>query len=532
MPTLRCPCGAKLRVAEEHAGRKVKCPRCQARLRAPASFAKPQAPPPRPRVEVLDWPDPAAAIRETESAPRESTASASGSSTAPHAAARSIAPALAGDSSHELLPDPAGESLSESQLLDFADGERVEVEPRLSADSHTAPPASGGHCPKCQAWLRGRTDLCLTCGWTPGSEAPSATAGAGYTCRLCNRHYASTVRVCVDCGIELRSGKKLITSDDANIDKAYDSAERILRSVSWLLWIGVVPIASEAFGTRKPHATRIITIVTILASCAFWAVTWSEPSENGGAYKNLLLWWGRHVTPEDVTSEAGRILRDTVGTDIHNLPPQMRRHLMREIERQLSDPGEFHGYQLFTHAFLHAGLLHLAGNMLFLLIFGSRVNAVIGNLWTPLLYPLLGLMAGLAQLWSLPSGGFPHPMLGASGAIMGLAGMYLVLFPAHKVHMAAWLRWGLVAGFRLSLRLFPVRGLWVVLFYIAFDIFYTVFRLKDGVAHWAHLGGFLTGMTVGVVLLITRRVNAQGTDLLSLLFGKYVRGIIRGASEK
>ena len=86
-----------------------------------------------------------------------------------------------------------------------------------------------------------------------------------------------------------------------------------------------------------------------------------------------------------------------------------------------------------------------------------------------------------------------HPMLGASGAIMGLAGMYLVLAPVHRIYMTIWLRMGLMTGFRLLWKLWAVRGFWVVLFYIAFDVLATLIGSRDGTAHWAHLGGFVAG---------------------------------------
>ncbi|GMU22250.1 MAG: hypothetical protein AMXMBFR13_23380 [Phycisphaerae bacterium] len=109
---------------------------------------------------------------------------------------------------------------------------------------------------------------------------------------------------------------------------------------------------------------------------------------------------------------------------------------------------------------------------------------------------------------------------------MGLSGMYLVLMPIHKVHMAFWFRLGFIGGFRLYMKLFAVRGFWVVLFYIAFDVLYTVLKVEDNVAHWAHLGGVIGGALIGLLLLMTRLVNCRGGDLLSGLLGRRAWGLV------
>lgn len=178
-----------------------------------------------------------------------------------------------------------------------------------------------------------------------------------------------------------------------------------------------------------------------------------------------------------------------------------------------------------TNAFLHGGILHLAGNLLFLMVFGSRVNALIGHIPTLIVYPVLAIGASLCHMASV-AGQPPVPALGASGAIMGLAGMYLVFFPLHKVHMVGWWRWGLIGGFRLSYKTFAVRGFWVVLIYIALDVFWIILKADTGTAHWAHFGGFLVGVGVALVMLIARLANARGGDILSVIFGKRAWAVI------
>jgi membrane associated rhomboid family serine protease len=195
---------------------------------------------------------------------------------------------------------------------------------------------------------------------------------------------------------------------------------------------------------------------------------------------------------------------------------------------KLLPTGRFHWYQLLTSAFLHDNgsilgfLLHLGGNMLFLLVFGTRVNAVLGDLATLILYPFLAVASAAFYLYMMPLGP-PIPLLGASGAIMGLAGIYLVLFPLHRVYCAMWIRWGLFVGFRISLKIFTLRGFWVLLIYFAYDIvmgLLTRHHVGGGTAHWAHFGGFTTGVIIALAILLSRRINTYGGDLLSVLLGR------------
>lgn len=108
---------------------------------------------------------------------------------------------------------------------------------------------------------------------------------------------------------------------------------------------------------------------------------------------------------------------------------------------------------------------------------------------------------------------------------MGMAGVYLVLFPIQRVFMAAWIQWGLLTGFHLSFKTFAVRGFWVVLFYICFDFIAVILSTESDTAHWAHIGGFMWGIAAGLLLLVTR-ATYSGSDVLSLIFGKYAWRLI------
>jgi len=366
---------------------------------------------------------------------------------------------------------------------------------------------------------------------TETAGGPRTPETGARTCPSCKKQLPPFAKICVGCGVDLKTGRSLMTSQDSNLDEVYATAETVIRFISWLFWGGIYPIASEAFGTRRPYVIRGFAILTVLFSAWFWAYEWTD-SPRMTSLKNLMLWAGDGEPSStdlymyyQLTSYGDIDALESKMEELQSTDPDMAEeaalvaahHVLPKNQRY---NGEFSAYQLLTHAFLHADLIHLATNLLFLMVFGSRVNAALGNTMTLVMYPILAIGAGTVHVIA-ESKHAPFPMLGASGAIMGLAGLYLVLFPLHKVHMAAWMRWGLIRGFHLSLRIWSVRGIWVVLFYIAFDVFYTAIGAEDGVAHWAHLGGFIVGVAVGLALIVSRTVNARGSDLVSALMGRH-----------
>ncbi len=154
---------------------------------------------------------------------------------------------------------------------------------------------------------------------------------------------------------------------------------------------------------------------------------------------------------------------------------------------------------IFTSMFMHGGLLHLAGNMLYLWIFGDNVEDSMGSAKYLLFYLLGGMVASFAHIFTNP--GSQIPTVGASGAIAAVLGAYLVLYPQSKVLTIIPL------GFFMKLTLVPaafVLGLWFVL-----QLFNGVFSLGGpdvgGVAFWAHIGGFLVGVALAKLLAGRRR---------------------------
>lgn len=142
---------------------------------------------------------------------------------------------------------------------------------------------------------------------------------------------------------------------------------------------------------------------------------------------------------------------------------------------------------IFTAMFMHAGWLHILGNMLYLWIFGDNVEDSLGHIKFLVFYLLCGVAATFAQMAADPASNIPN--LGASGAIAGVLASYLVLFPRQRVRV-------LVFSFVIPLPAIIVIGLWFVL-----QIFSQVgSTASDGVAYMAHIGGFIAGLILTFIL--------------------------------
>ena len=170
---------------------------------------------------------------------------------------------------------------------------------------------------------------------------------------------------------------------------------------------------------------------------------------------------------------------------------------------------------LFGYMWLHGGLLHLLGNLLFLWIFGNAVCAKIGNVFFLPIYIFLGIVAGIVHLCF--QGG---PVIGASGAINGIVGMYLVFFPDNDI--TCYFVW--VFFFRPIVREFTLSSYWMILFWLAFDILGAVFSRGGGggVAYFAHLGGFAVGFGIAILMLKAKWVSMEKYErsLLQILAGR------------
>ena len=207
-------------------------------------------------------------------------------------------------------------------------------------------------------------------------------------------------------------------------------------------------------GDENDHSgIAFVTLGLIALNVLAWLLEINQPSP--AALQSFIEAWG--VVPREYS--AG-----------HDLPPHI--------------PYPYWS-TLITSMFLHGGWAHLGGNMLFLWIFGDNIEHRIGHLRFILFYMLCGIAAGLAHI--LFNSGSVVPTVGASGAISGVLGGYLVLFPRNRVYVMTW---GGVAAVPAVMML----GLWILMQFI--NGFGSVADTPEtgGVAYLAHIGGFAAGM--------------------------------------
>jgi rhomboid family protein len=140
---------------------------------------------------------------------------------------------------------------------------------------------------------------------------------------------------------------------------------------------------------------------------------------------------------------------------------------------------------IFASMFMHGGVLHIAGNMLYLWIFGNNVEDAMGHVRYALFYLISGLAAALALAGMDPSSALP--MVGASGAISGVLAAYVLLYPRARVTVIV----------PLGIIFYPMKisAMWVVGFWFLLQLLSAALSNPDqpGVAWWAHVGGFIVG---------------------------------------
>jgi membrane associated rhomboid family serine protease len=180
-------------------------------------------------------------------------------------------------------------------------------------------------------------------------------------------------------------------------------------------------------------------------------------------------------------------------------------------------PGSPQPHQFITHMFMHGGILHFVFNMLFLWLFGRVVESVFGHTRFLFFYFGGGMVAALVELAICNATGVALnvPMVGASGAIAAVLGVFLVRYYFVKIEM----RWFFFFFFFFRIYTFYLRA-WVFLLLLWFvpQLIFALLTLGlfSGVAYWAHIGGFLFGAILGLQMNLLKEARAEVS---------YIRGI-------
>jgi len=144
---------------------------------------------------------------------------------------------------------------------------------------------------------------------------------------------------------------------------------------------------------------------------------------------------------------------------------------------------------LVTYAFVHASWMHLLSNMLFLWIFGDNIEDALGHWRYVLFYVLCAVFAALAYLAFNPAAN--GPLIGASGAVAGVMGAYVLLYPHARVFVLA----------RIIIPIpLPIPAFWMLGFWFATQLFYALLGSSEPIAWWAHVGGLVAGLVLGLVM--------------------------------
>jgi membrane associated rhomboid family serine protease len=240
----------------------------------------------------------------------------------------------------------------------------------------------------------------------------------------------------------------------------------------------VFPYHDENQTQRTPYVTMALIAMSTLA----WLVAQGAGSELALAQSVCNL----GLIPGELTQSI------PVGTQFP----------MGERMACLTDPGPQYSH-IFTSMFLHGSWMHLLGNMWFLWLFGNNIEDSMTRPRYLAFYLLSGIGAALAQVFADPTS--EVPMVGASGAISGVMGAYLVLFPRVRVYTMVPL------GFFLHRMALPA---WVMLIYWMFlqfagGITSIASEQGGGVAFWAHIGGFVAGVVLVKIFERRDRVAAH-----------------------
>jgi len=254
-----------------------------------------------------------------------------------------------------------------------------------------------------------------------------------------------------------------------------DKVGRRAKSTKYGIGEALIPLRDVNRSLTTPHITRILFIVNIVVF--FVALL---PEFSGRYWFPALLGWTESTSLDTAIWRYGMV-------------PYYILHGERL-------------HTLFTSMFLHADIWHLGGNMLFLYIFGDNVEDAFGHGRYLVFYLLSGLAANIAFIWtqlfSSDREALLIPAIGASGAIAGVLGAYLVLYPRARILTLLLIGW---------IYIVPIPAIFFLGLWFVFQLLYGMLALGveavAGIAYWAHIGGFIAGIFFGLVWRERRRIR-------------------------
>jgi len=251
----------------------------------------------------------------------------------------------------------------------------------------------------------------------------------------------------------------------------------------------MIPIGDDNPTVRVP----VVTIFLIVAMFAVWVLVQGAGTDEGLLAASVC---NLGMVPGELTGLA------PLGSGV-------------PIGRDLACVIDNHGINLLTPVlsmFLHGGWMHIIGNALFLWVFGNNIEDVVGRRRFLAFYLICGLAAAAAHVLVDPRS--PVPTVGASGAVSGVMGAYLVLFPKVRVRMLFW--------FIIILKVIPLPAWLVLLYWFGLQLLSGIPELLSpspeiagGVAVWAHVGGFLAGVLLVKAFMNPKLLQRRHDILLS-----------------
>ena len=236
------------------------------------------------------------------------------------------------------------------------------------------------------------------------------------------------------------------------------------------------------YDDNPTEITPIVTIGLIATTVAVWVLGTGRRALHRDPSAVRVRTWERY--PRKITGRAG-------GPRTAALP---------------CAPGGFTWEALLTSMFLHGGWMHLIGNMWFLWVFGNNIEDSMGHLRFLVFYVLTGLIAAGAQVAFEPASAVP--IVGASGAVSGIMGAYLLLYPRVRVHLLVILV--------IFIRVFAVPAWLMLVYWFGIQLVSAAAAATGamvGVAFWAHVGGFVAGLALVKVFENPTLVNAKRSNV-------------------